>query len=141
MRGVLRALSERIDSKRLAASSNIVLQHSPADTTEEPSSSITHSWIWLRISDFLRKGDIVVTDIGTSSFGFWATKLPPQVTAMTQLVWASLGWSVGAAQGAALASRDAEQDRRTILFVGDGGMQLSVQELSTMIRHKLNVTM
>jgi len=53
----------------------------------------------------------------------------------------SIGYSVGATQGAALAARDAGVPRRTILFVGDGSFQLTVQELSTMIRLGLKVTM
>jgi pyruvate decarboxylase len=51
------------------------------------------------------------------------------------VLWGSIGWSVGATLGAALAAR--EQGRRTILFVGDGSLQLTVQEIGTMIHHGL----
>ena len=40
-----------------------------------------------------------------------------------------------------LAARDLGAAKRTVLFGGDGPFQLSAQEVSTMIRHKLNVTM
>ncbi len=43
------------------------------------------------------------------------------------VLWGSIGWSVGACLGAALAAR--EQGRRTILFVGEGSLQLTVQEV------------
>jgi hypothetical protein len=43
------------------------------------------------------------------------------------VLWGSIGWSVGATLGAALAAR--EQGRRTCLFVGDGSLQLTVQEV------------
>ncbi|KAH9814831.1 thiamine diphosphate-binding protein [Melampsora americana] len=42
------------------------------------------------------------------------------------------GWTTGACLGAAQAA--AEQGKRTILFIGDGSLQLTVQEISTMIR-------
>lgn len=58
-----------------------------------------------------------------------------------EVLWGSIGWSVGAAQGAALAVKDLEANRRTILFVGDGSFQLTAQEVSTMIRSGLNPIM
>lgn len=148
MKGVLRNLSEKIDIESFPhAPEQELLQPSPTClplppvATKEVCPKITHAALWPRLSSFWRKGDIVVTDVGTSGFGIWATKFPPRVTALTQLLWGSLGWSVGACQGAALAAKDAEQDKRTILFVGDGALQLTVQELSTMIRYELNITM
>lgn len=56
-------------------------------------------------------------------------------------LWGSIGWSVGACQGAALAAKDAGVDRRTVLFVGDGSYQLTAQEVSTIVRHGLRVTL
>lgn len=41
--------------------------------------------------------------------------------------------------GAALAAKELGQGQRTILFIGDGSFQLTAQELSVMIRSKLNV--
>lgn len=35
-----------------------------------------------------------------------------------------------------LAAKEAKEERRTILFTGDGSMQLTVQEVATMIRRK-----
>lgn len=83
---------------------------------------------------------MVVTETGTANFGIWESKFPSNVTGITQVLWGSIGWSVGAAQGVALAARDMGKDCRTILFVGDGSFQLTCQEVSTMIRHGLRVT-
>jgi pyruvate decarboxylase len=103
---------------------------------------IEHNWIWPRFSDFLRENDIVVVESGTSSFGIWNTRLPKGAIALSQTLWASIGFSLGACQGASLASRDLNgQPQRTILIVGDGSFQLSVQELSTIIRNGLTPTM
>jgi pyruvate decarboxylase len=93
------------------------------------------------LSKFLRETDIVVTETGSPNFGIWDTKFPSSVTALSQLFWGSIGWSVGASQGAALAAKDAGQTRRTILLIGDGSLQMTASELTTIIRHKLKVIM
>jgi pyruvate decarboxylase len=140
MRGVLRKVTERVDVKRLAKVESPVVRNEVAKNFEE-SKTITQAWFWPRVGEYLREGDIVVTETGTSNFGIWETKFPPGVTGVTQVFWGSIGWSVGAAQGAALAAKDLGAEKRTILFVGDGSFQLTCQEVSTMIKHKLNVTM
>ena len=63
-------------------------------------------------------GDVIVSEIGTASFGLLDTKFPPQSTLLTQILWGSIGWACGATLGAALEARD--QGRRTVLFSGDG---------------------
>ena len=102
---------------------------------------ITHAWLWPRVGQWLMPNDIVITETGTSSFGIWETRFPKGVTALSQVLWGSIGYSVGACQGAALAAKETGGDRRTILFVGDGSFELTAQELSTMIRHDLNPIM
>ncbi|ODA83411.1 hypothetical protein RJ55_01925 [Drechmeria coniospora] len=136
MKGVLRKVIDRVDASKLAA------QPSPSawkdvEVKADGSETITQAWLWPRIGEFLVENDIVVTETGTSNFGIWDTKFPKGVTALSQVLWGSIGWSVGACQGAALATRDAGRHRRTILFVGDGSFQLTAQEVSTMIRHGL----
>jgi pyruvate decarboxylase len=61
---------------------------------------------------------------------------------INQLMWSAIGYSVGAALGALLGVRDMgqEEERRVILIVGDGSLQISVQELSTMIWKNLKPT-
>ncbi|ROT42710.1 pyruvate decarboxylase [Sodiomyces alkalinus F11] len=140
MKGVLRKVTEKLDPGKLAMVPSPVVENIVPSRQEDPSPTITQAWLWPRFGQFLRYNDIVVTDTGTANFGIWETRFPPGVTALSQVLWGSIGWSVGACQGAALAAKDVGQDRRTILFVGDGSLQLTVQEISTMIRHKLHVT-
>ena len=102
--------------------------------------AITHDWVWPRVGQWMREDDIMITETGTANFGIWETKFPKGVTALSQVLWGSIGYSVGACQGAALAAKETGK-RRTVLFVGDGSFQLTVQEISTMIRHKLNPIM
>lgn len=102
---------------------------------------ITHDWLWSNVSEYLRQGDIVVAETGTASFGIFDTRLPNDCTLINPSIWASIGYGVAGAQGAALAAKDEGLDRRTVLFEGDGSFQLTCQELSTMIRRGLRVTM
>jgi pyruvate decarboxylase len=52
-------------------------------------------------------------------------------------LWGSIGYATGSCQGAALAAQELGI-KRTILFTGDGSFQLTAQEVSTMLRNKLN---
>ncbi|KAG5656112.1 hypothetical protein KAF25_008988 [Fusarium avenaceum] len=139
MRGVLRKIIAKVDPKSMPAPSIPEVRNELEKNTDD-SEVITQAWLWPRVGEYLIPNDIVVTETGTANFGIWDTKFPRNVTALSQVLWGSIGWSVGACQGAALAARDAGKEGRTILFVGDGSFQLTAQELSTMIRHKLKPT-
>lgn len=135
MRGLLRTLVKHIDTTKLTRS--VIPVPVPKNRVAENSGRseiITQAMFWPTVGEFFEKNDIIVTETGTSNFGIWETKFPPGVTALSQVLWGSIGWSVGACQGAALAAADAGGKRRTILFVGDGSFQLTAQEVSTMLR-------
>ena len=100
--------------------------------------AISHLYFWPRISQFIRSEDVVVTETGTSSFGALEMPLPANAIYVSQILWGSIGWATGAAVGAALAARERGLKGRTLLFTGDGSLQLTVQELSTAMRHGLN---
>jgi indolepyruvate decarboxylase len=86
------------------------------------------------VAGFLRPGDIVLADMGTAFFGAATHRLPRDVTFIGQPLWASIGYTLPALLGACLAS----PGRRGILLIGDGAAQLTVQELSTMLRTGLS---
>jgi pyruvate decarboxylase len=140
MRGVLRKVIQRVDLSKLSLTPMPKVVNKVTANLDK-SEAITQAWFWPRLGEYLREADVVVTETGTANFGIWETKFPPGVTGVTQVLWGSIGWSVGAAQGAALGVRDMGLDRRTILLVGDGSFQLTAQEVSTMIRHGLRITM
>ncbi|CAD6885214.1 unnamed protein product [Tilletia controversa] len=99
---------------------------------------ISQAYLWPRIGlSFLRAGDYVVVETGTSSFGSVEIRFPSDTTYVTQVLWGSIGWSVPCTLGVALAARELKKKHRVALFVGDGSLQLTVQELSTMIREDL----
>lgn len=96
--------------------------------------SITQAWLWPRIGQFWQKESIVIADIGSPIFGTLPIRLPNHTTYISQPVWSSIGYSVGALLGTCLA----DPSRRSLLLVGDGAFQLTAQEISTILRHKLN---
>ncbi|KAF2765469.1 pyruvate decarboxylase [Teratosphaeria nubilosa] len=117
-----------------------VVPELPADFARtHTDNEITHEYFWPRISSWLKLNDILLTDTGTASFGAWGTKLPEGVTMISQVLWGSIGFTLPAAQGAAVAARELKQNQRVVLFEGDGSFQLTGQEVSTMLRHKLPV--
>lgn len=99
--------------------------------TPQPQAPITHRRFWHRLSRFLEEGDIVLAEAGTALFGAVGMPLPPRVTFVSQLLWASIGYTLGAMVGTVMAA----PGRRSVLVIGDGALQLTVQELSTAVRH------
>lgn len=103
---------------------------------------IRHEILWPTLSSWLQCGDVILAEAGTSSFGIWQTVFARDTTFIGQYLWASIGYTVGACQGAALAVRDSKMSaRRTILFIGDGSFQIACQELSSIIRLRLTPIM
>ncbi|KAF8541914.1 thiamine diphosphate-binding protein [Trichophaea hybrida] len=109
----------------------------PRRESESISPDITHAYFWPRVGQWLKEYDVVVTETGTANFGILEARFPAHVSHISQVLYGSIGYSVGALQGAALAVKEKQPERRVILFIGDGSLQLSVQEIATMIRHGL----
>ena len=92
----------------------------PANEVDQ-SDKITQAWFWPRISKFLRPKDVLVAETGTSSFAILDIPFPEESVFLAQLLWGSIGWSVGSTLGAALAAQEVGLGR-TILFIGDGSL-------------------
>lgn len=95
-------------------------------------------YVWQRVGRFLRPGDIVLTDCGTAQFGMFDAVLPSNVSTITSVFWSSIGFTVGACLGACIAAKEQGRSGRVILIEGDGSLQMTVQEISTYIKYKLN---
>lgn len=92
--------------------------------------NLTHQWLWPRLSSWLQENDIIIiTETGTSNFGISMTKFKHGVVAINQILWGSIGYALGACEGAVVAAKEVELNR-TILFIGDGSFQLTVTALS-----------
>ena len=102
---------------------------------------------WHVAANFLQPGDIVMGETGTPGYGCRDIPLPRHSRTFLPATWLSIGYMLGAAQGAALAQRELVaasryhglKSARTILFIGDGSFQMTVQELGTIVRLGLDV--
>ena len=94
------------------------------------SAKLTQAAYWQAIQGYIRSGDVLIAEDGTSYTAF-GLQLPPNCTFVAQAIWGSIGYTVGSLLGTLTAA----PDRRHLLFVGDGSFQLTAQELSTMLRH------
>ncbi|TDL28903.1 pyruvate decarboxylase [Rickenella mellea] len=107
----------------------------PQDASQE----VTQEYLWPRVSKFFQSKDVILTETGTSSFGMLDVPLPSGAVYLTQILYGSIGWAGGSTLGAAFAAKECGLGR-TLLFIGDGSLQLTGQELSSMIRHGLTPT-
>ena len=82
------------------------------------------------LQGYLRPGDVLLTDNGTS-YAIFGFRLPPKCTVVASVIWGSIGFSIGALLGTLTAA----PERRHLLFIGDGSFQETAQELSTMLRN------
>jgi indolepyruvate decarboxylase len=108
--------------------------HDLAPVTGSQSDKITMAALYPRYAAFLRAGDTVVLETGSSSLGLTPMILPNGVRVEAQVLWGSIGWATPAAFGIAVA----DPERRTILITGEGSHQLTANEIGAMGRFGKN---
>lgn len=134
MGAALEALAT-ILARRATSSPSVALP--PAEPLPPPpprDQPLTQKMVWDRLCLALTPGNVVLADQGTSFYGMADHRLPQGVTFIGQPLWGSIGYTLPAALGAAVA----HPDRRTVLLIGDGAAQLTVQELGTFSREGLS---
>ena len=108
-------------------------EHGPA-VNGNSSDKITMDALYSRYAAFIRPGDNVVLESGSSSFGIPPMPLADDVQVHIQMLWGSIGWATGATLGIALA----DFNRKTILITGEGSHQLTANEIGNMGRYGAN---
>src|SRR6266700_670892 len=98
------------------------------------SDKITMDALYSCYAAFIRPGDSVVLETGSSSMGLPPMPLDDDVQMHIQMLWGSIGWATGAAFGIALANLK----RKTILITGEGSHQLTANEIGNMGRYSAN---
>lgn len=102
----------------------------PTPQTPDATGPLSQSALWHEVAAFLRDGDTVLADQGTSFYGMAGERLPHGVVFGGQPLWAAIGFTLPAILGAALA----RPERRPVLLIGDGAAQLTAAELGTLVR-------
>ena len=98
---------------------------------------LTQDRYFRQMEAFLKPNDVLVGETGTSYSGACNMRFPEGASFVGQGSWMSIGYATPAVLGTHLA----DKSRRNILLSGDGSFQLTVQEVSTMIRQKLNTVL
>ena len=89
-----------------------------------------------RISDHLKNDQIIVTDMGTALLsGHQVIRLKTGHTMFSSYGLGEMGYGLPAALGAAISS----PEREVLCLNCDGGMMMNIQELQTIIQHKLKI--
>jgi indolepyruvate decarboxylase len=127
---VLRGVTEAVPQVTNRTTPRFAPPAAAVDARGDGSAKLTQAAYWQAIQDYIRAGDVLVADGGTS-YASAGLRLPPDCTFVSQLIWGSIGYSVGSLLGTLTAA----PDRRHLLFVGDGSFQLTAQEVSTILRH------
>jgi indolepyruvate decarboxylase len=113
----------------------------PASTTDYHASlsstaeegPLSYDGFFRRVNGFIASSSspcTVVSDAAFALLGSMNLRMAEPDTYLAQNSWLSIGYSVGAVTGVALA----RQDVRPLVFVGDGSFQETCQEMSTHVR-------
>lgn len=89
-----------------------------------------------KISDYLTPEHVIVTDMGTALLsGHQVIRLKEGATMFSSYGLGEMGYGLPAAFGAAIAAKGKE----VLCLNCDGGMMMNIQELQTIIQHRLRV--
>ncbi|KAI4937401.1 uncharacterized protein J4E92_002132 [Alternaria infectoria] len=108
----------------------------PRTPLDAKSAHLTQSQLWPAIQSFIRPGDALVSETGTSNSGLCDIDFPADIRLVTQIYYGSIGFATAATLGVDIARRELDKkgEGRTILMTGDGSMALTIQEIGTMIK-------
>lgn len=102
---------------------------------DSKSGELKQAFVWQRLGRFLKDGDILLAESGTAQFGMPDATYAPNTRYITQIFWSSIGYTVGACLGALVAAKEQNHEGRVVLLVGEGSLQMTVQEIGTYIRY------
>lgn len=99
-----------------------------------PEQKLTIARVYEQLNSFLGDDSLVITDSGDCMFAASDLVVHRRTEFMSPAYYTSMGFAVPATLGAMIN----KPDSRAIVLVGDGAFQMTSQELSTIVRHKLN---
>lgn len=102
--------------------------------TPAASRPLTNKGFYQRINRFLDQRILVLADTGDSICAGAQLYLPEGSKYICQGYYMSIGYTLPATLGVKLAA----PEYRPLTIIGDGAFQMTAQELSTLIRHRLN---
>ena len=88
------------------------------------------------LSSYLKENHVVVTDMGTS---YTCTHQALKTNGKNRLYTSSATCSMGFGLPGAIGSIIGDDSKEVILISGDGGFQMNIQELQTVVQHNLPI--
>jgi acetolactate synthase-1/2/3 large subunit len=107
----------------------------PSYSVKERNGHIDPNYFLELLSNNTKEGDIICTDVGQNQI--WAAqsfRLKKNQRLLTSGGMGSMGFSLPAAIGASFACG---KNNNVIVITGDGGFQINIQELQTVVRNRI----
>jgi len=135
----LAALAEAVKKNPKNTTTLLEFQRTRVETAQSaianPDVPLTRAEMCRQIQDIIDRDTTLLVETGDSWFNGFNMVLPDGAKFEIEMQYGSIGWSVPAAFGYAVAA----PGRRIVLMVGDGSFQLTAQEVCQMVRLKLPV--
>lgn len=107
----------------------------PHERVPSAEEELTRKEVSRRVQMLLGPETSLFVETGDSWFNGIQLRLPPGADFEIEMQWGHIGWSIPASFGYALGKRD----RKVVVMVGDGSFQVTVQEVSQMVRWNLPI--
>ncbi|KAG5253397.1 pyruvate decarboxylase [Salix suchowensis] len=131
MKDFLRALAKRLKCNTTAYDNyHRIFVPEGLPLKSAPKEPLRVNVLFQHIQKMLSGDTAVIAETGDSWFNCLKLKLPKGCGYEFQMQYGSIGWSVGATLGYA----QAVPEKRVLAFIGDGSFQVTVQDVSTMLR-------
>ncbi len=133
MKDVLSALAQQIPNRKdvtgLSYAGSVMKLGAPSGVAND---AITYEPLFERFQTFLKPNDILVSDTSiTAICGTMRYQLPDGLDLESGTSWGSIGWGTPEILGNCIAA----PDRRCILVAGEGGHQMTANEIGTFYRY------
>jgi pyruvate decarboxylase len=103
----------------------------------QPQAQLNRGEIARQVQDMLTAETTLFVETGDSWFNGVQMDLPDGARFEIEMQWGHIGWSVPSSFGYAVGA----PGRKTVVMVGDGSFQMTVQEVSQMVRLNLPIIM
>ncbi|TXD98104.1 alpha-keto acid decarboxylase family protein [Psychrobacter frigidicola] len=134
LKDALQTLHEVMTSGIEITPKPLCAQIQPHEQNGADDEAVRQDDLWHIIADHLNHNNLVFADQGTAYFGISDVRLPEGVTCYGQPMWGSIGYTLPASLGAAIAS----PNKRSVLLIGDGSALLTIQEIAIMLQEHTN---
>ncbi|MFA5955231.1 alpha-keto acid decarboxylase family protein [Hyphomicrobium sp.] len=110
-----------------------VSQRATKAPAARPGAKLTVSWVMSRVNGYIGDDTTVIAETGDSLFAAADLVMHHDVGFIGQAFYLSIGYALPAVLGASIA----DPGRRALALIGDGALQMSVQELSSLCRRNI----